>query len=69
MEEKSPLQMKVERMPEVKVRMRKVKGKDGKEWFVVETVITKFFSMNYLKKVLENGEEKRIKRIDEGFRI
>lgn len=60
-EEKSFLQTKLENMPNIKTRIKKITTKAGKNMFVVETVITQFYSMEYLAKVLgpDDGPAKK----------
>ena len=48
------LREKVERMPEIKQTIRKVTDKKNREWYIVETKITTWFSSDYMNKVALN---------------
>lgn len=56
------LQKKLEEMPRIKTSIRKIQGKDGRYWYVIETRITQFLSPEYMAKVQQgnnNGTQKQ----------
>lgn len=53
------LRERVMNMPNITQTIRKIKGKDGREWYVIETKITKILSPLYLDKVMKGDDNKQ----------
>jgi len=51
------LREKLLNMPIITQKLRKIKGKDGRDWFTLETRITQFLSPLYVKKMLESKND------------
>jgi len=61
------LREKLTEMPLITQKIRKVKAKDGREWYVVETKITTFFSPQYIKKVIGGQQQEKVEKQESLF--
>ena len=62
---KEQLRDKLFKMPHIKQSLRKIKTKDGREYYIIETRITQFISPKYLDAVMKGGRERPEEKKDD----